>query len=149
MGGPQALGKHLHQEGRCWETLPLEMFAPDSPAPGLAEKPPFGRWGPRVTQRPRGDLRQAGALLSIHPTTLPGLQTHNYSLSMTSREGLTMTRVGGSYPQGAVGLAIREPQGLEEVKAAAWPGGGRTCLPGPISWDMGPDPQVGTPSSLQ
>ena len=42
----------------------------------------------------------------------------------------------------------RGPWGLEEVEAAAFPGSGRACLPGPISWDMGSDPQVGTLSSL-
>ena len=146
MGGPWALGKHLHQEGRCWEALPLETFAPDSPAPGLAEKPPFGRWGPHVAQRPCGDLSQAGALLSINPTTLPGLQTHNYSLSMTSQEGLALTRVGGSYPQGAVGLASGEPQAWRRSRQQRCPGVGELFYQGqfPGTWDLTPKwgPQV-------
>lgn len=99
VGGPQALGKHLHEEGRCCETLPLKMFAADSPAPGPAEKPPLES----------GDLSEAGALLSVHPAALPGPQTHSHSLSVTVWEGLALTRVGGSYPQGAVGLASGDP----------------------------------------
>lgn len=138
VGGPQALGKHLHEEGRCCETLPLKMFAADSPAPGPAEKPPSES----------GDLSEAGALLSVHPTALPAPRpTATASACHLGRAGLD--EGGRVTPPRSRRAGQWGPRGLEEVKAAASPGGGRACLPGPISWGTGSDPQVGTLSSPQ
>lgn len=72
VGGPQPWASISTRKEDAVRPFHLRCLQLTPQPPGPAEKPPFGKWGPK---------RAAGALLSVHPAALPGPQTHSHSLS--------------------------------------------------------------------